>query len=197
MIGPHAAHARSVQLTVDAVSAVSPGQLTLKTPCSEWNLTQLLDHMTVQNLGFAAAANGAGADDALWATGAHRDDPTADYLASAAAVSDAFAPADVLDRQLWLPELSREQAFSGAQAITMHTVDSVLHAWDVARSIGRNLDPDPELVEFTLGIGHQVPDGDDRRQPGAHFGPRAQIPAGASAWDQTLALFGRSPDWSA
>lgn len=196
MTDGQALHARSVQLTVDAARSISPDQLALPTPCAEWNLAQLLDHMTVQNLGFAAAAAGNGADEAVWATGARRDDPVADYLDSAIAVTGAFATPDVLGRSLTLPELSSEHAFTGEQAIIMHTVDSVVHAWDVARAIGRSISPDPDLVQFTVDIAEQIPDGDDRAAPGAHFAPRVSVAGDVTAVERMLALLGRSPGWS-
>lgn len=193
----HAAHARAVQLTIDAVQPIATHQLTSPTPCAEWNLTELLDHMTVQNHGFAAAAAGQGSDETIWATGAHRADPVGDYLASATVVTEAFADPGIFDRPFSLPELSREQTFTGVQAVTMHMVDSLIHAWDVARSIGHDITPDPELIDKTLQIAEQVPDDEDRRRPGAHFGPRVAVPDQASDFDRALALLGRSPNWSA
>lgn len=188
------AHAHAVQLTIDAALAISTDQLTWPTPCADWNLTELLDHMTVQNHGFAAAA-GNGSDEAVWTTGAYRHDPVSDYVMSAAAVTAAFAVSDVIDRPFSLPELSREQTFPGSQAITMHLVDSLVHAWDVARAVGHNIDPGQELLDQTLHIAEQVPDSEDRRQSSAHFGPRVALPANASDLDRVLTLFGRSPQW--
>ncbi len=188
-------HAQAVQLTVDAAQPITPDQLTRKTPCAEWNLAELLDHMTVQNNGFAAAAAGIGQDDALWITGTQRDDPVGDYLKSATVVTAAFAESGVMHRQFALPELSRDQTFIGSQAIAMHLVDSLVHAWDVARTIGQDIDPDEELTDLALQIAEQVPDADDRSLPGSPFGPRTEPPANATGLDRTLALLGRSPQW--
>ncbi|WP_345217755.1 TIGR03086 family metal-binding protein [Georgenia halophila] len=189
------AHVRAVDLTVDAVRPITTDQLARRTPCADWNLAELLDHMTVQNHGFAAAAAGAGADEDLWRTGAAREDPVSDYLKSARVVTAAFAAPDVADRSFSLPELSRDQEFAGSQAMTMHMVDSFVHAWDVARAAGRGLDPDPELIDRTLSIAEQIPDDEARRRPGAPFGPPLAVPAGAPPLDRLLALFGRSPAW--
>ncbi|NDL56420.1 TIGR03086 family metal-binding protein [Phytoactinopolyspora mesophila] len=196
MIDFQAAHPHAVQLTVDAVRSVSTDQLTNPTPCADWDLSLLLDHMTVQNLGFAAAAAGNGTDDAVWVTAGRRADPVADYLASATVVTQAFAEPGVVDRAFSLPELSRDRTFTGSQAIAMHTVDSLVHAWDVARSIGHDIHPDPDLIEATLALVEQIPDDETRRQPGAHFAPRLAVPSQASAFDRVLALLGRAPHWS-
>lgn len=197
MNSPQELHAQAAALAAEAVRSATPGQLALPTPCAGWDLAALLDHMTVQNLGFAAAAAGRGGRDEIWATGVDRADPIADYLASDAAIRAAFAEEGVLERPFTLPELSRERDFPGAQAIAMHTVDCVLHAWDVARALGRDIAPSDDLVKFTLDIGEQIPDTADRAEPGAHFAPRATLPPGATAWGTTLALYGRSPHWPA
>lgn len=191
-----ALHAHSVELTIEAVQSIAPHQLTKPTPCAAWNLAELLDHMTVQNQGFAGAAAGHGANPSLWKTGTQRDDPIAGYLTSATTVADALAEPGVMDKPFALPELSRDQAFTGKQAITMHTIDSLLHAWDVARSIGQNIEPDPALTEFAITVGEQIPDDAERDKPGAHFGSRVAVPAESTVLGHALALFGRSPDWS-
>lgn len=196
MNDPRALHSEAVQLTVEVASLIPSGELDRPTPCSEWDLTQLLDHMTVQNLGFAAAARGHGGCEENWATGARRNEPVAEYLASAEAVLVAVAEPGVLDRSFTLPELSRQHDFSGVQAVTMHTVDSLVHAWDVARSIGRHIAPGDELLRFTVAIGEQILDGEDRSRDGAHFRPRVPALHGSSSWERALALFGRSPNWA-
>lgn len=187
-----ALHAEAVGLTVDAVRHVTRSHLALPTPCDGWDLATLLDHMTVQNQGFAAAADGDGADERVWAAGAHRADPVGDHQAAADLVVHALAAPGVADRALCLPELSREQTFTAAQATTMHTVDSLLHAWDVASALGTGLDPSAELVALATRIGEQIPDA-GRDTPGAPFGPRRELPAGATALEQVLALYGRAP----
>ncbi|SFO20665.1 TIGR03086 family protein [Pseudonocardia ammonioxydans] len=187
-----ALHAEAVGLTVDAVRHVTRAHLELPTPCDGWDLATLLDHMTVQNRGFAAAADGDGADERVWTTGAYRADPVADHQASSDLVVRALAAPGVTDRALCLPELSREQTFTAAQATTMHTIDSLLHAWDVASALGAGIDPSAELVTLATRIGEQIPD-TGRDAPGAPFGPRREPPAGATALERVLALYGRAP----
>ena len=95
-------HRIAVLASVDVVSAVTADDLAKPTPCAGWNLADLLAHMTVQHRGFAAAARGHGADEAIWqpATVPTRWQPTppAPTAAAAAEVIDAFAGADVLEQ---------------------------------------------------------------------------------------------------
>ena len=96
--------------------------------------------MTVQHRGFAAAARGHGADEAIWQTGdiaeAVAADPAGTYAVAAADVIDAFAGADVLEASFVLPELGGDATFPGAMAIGFHYIDYVVHGWDVARTPG-------------------------------------------------------------
>ena len=73
-----------------------------------------------------------------------------------------------------------------------HIVDTVVHGWDVAHSLGRDYRPDDELVNLALAVAEQVPDGPNRREPGASFAP-AVSSSGPDAWWQTLTLLGRRP----
>ncbi len=73
------------------------------TPCGEWTLGDLLTHMSVQHRGFAAAAEGNGADRSAWRPRPAAGDPVAEYAAAADRVLRAFgvpAPRDAgqLDR---------------------------------------------------------------------------------------------------
>ena len=57
-------HHAAVAASVDVVNNVTPQDLHRATPCEDWNLSQLLAHMTAHHRGFAAAARGDGANPA-------------------------------------------------------------------------------------------------------------------------------------
>ncbi len=156
--------AQAVRASVEVVSRVSRPDLARPTPCAGWTLADLLAHMTVQHIGFAAAAAGNGADLARWHTGAPADDPVPEYAAAAAGVLDEFARPGVLDREFALPELSADRTFPGRQAIGFHFVDYVVHGWDVARTLGLACDLGPGLLAAALDITRGVPDGESRLQ---------------------------------
>lgn len=185
-------HARSVRLSVDAVSRVRPDRLDAETPCAGWRLRDLLEHMIAQNHGFAAAARGS-EDTEVWSVRASAD-PVADYRASADDVLAAFAAEDVFERALLLPEVT-DQRIPATRVIGFHLVDSVVHAWDVARSIGETIAVDPDVAAAALEISLAVPDGPERTAPGAAFAPALSVPEQAPTLDRILLLLGRSPNW--
>ncbi|HEX2215052.1 MAG TPA: maleylpyruvate isomerase N-terminal domain-containing protein, partial [Mycobacterium sp.] len=110
-------HRVALRASVDVVALVTSADLTRPTPCTGWNLADLLTHMTVQHNGFAAAARGRGADLSVWEPATVADavaaDPAGEYAAAAADVLDAFSADGVLEASLAMPELGYEAAFPG------------------------------------------------------------------------------------
>lgn len=188
-------HGRAVQVSVAAVDRVGLDQLTRPTPCAGWTIADLLAHMIVQNLGFAAAARGENADDSTSEPRPLGADPVAEHRAAAKRVQEAFAEDGVLDRGLRLPEISRTHPIPGAMAITFHLVDCVVHAWDVARALGEQIELDDELAAIAVEIAAAVPGGEQRLGPAAAFKPRLTGESGASQVDRVVSLLGRSPNW--
>ena len=186
---------RAVLASVEVVSSVTAGDLGRPTPCSEWTLGDLLAHMTVQHAGFAAAAEGRGADLEVWKAGPSAPDPVADYAAAAERVIAAFGAPGVLDRTFELPEILPGFAFPAAQAISFHFVDHVVHGWDVARSLGLAYELDPDLIEAALPVAQAVPEGKRRLQPGSAFRPGVPAQPGVATLDRILAMLGRPPAW--
>ncbi|MEV5708117.1 TIGR03086 family metal-binding protein [Actinoallomurus sp. NPDC052274] len=186
---------RVVRTSVEVVAKAGRDDLGRPTPCSAWTLGDLLAHMTAQHHGFAAAARGDGADPAVWRPRPLEADPVAAYAAAAEDVLAAFAGPDVLDRAFALPEVGPGVTFPGAQAIGFHFIDYVVHAWDVARSLGLSYELDGDLAEDALRIALAVPGGDYRLGPGASFRPELPAPADASPLDRILTALGRSPGW--
>jgi uncharacterized protein (TIGR03086 family) len=188
-----------VLASVDVVSAVTAADLARPTPCAGWNLVDLLTHMTVQHRGFAAAARGHGADEAVWQPsgvgGEVAADPAGTYAAAAADVIDAFAGAEVLESSFVLPELGGDAPFPGEMAVGFHYIDYVVHGWDVARTLGRPYELPAEVVSAAVPLALFVPDGDFRAIDNAPFGPAVPSDDPADDLGRILAHLGRSPRW--
>lgn len=185
--------ALATRASLDLVSRSTSDDLTKPTPCAGWTLHELLVHMTTQHYGFAAAAEGDG-DLAHWKEVSLGDDPIAAYRASVDRVLGAFAAPDLADRKFPLPEFTTEITFTAEQALSFHLVDYVVHAWDVARTLGQPIRFQKELLDAALRVAESVPDGELREQPGSPFA-RAVDTAGTSGLDTIVALLGRSPSW--
>jgi uncharacterized protein (TIGR03086 family) len=180
--------------STEIVAQVSADQLDLRTPCSEWDLGQLLAHMIGQNHGFATVADGETSDLSVWSDRPVTSDPAAEYAASAERVVSAFAADGLLGREFWLPEIRGGVTLPAPVGISFHFVDYVVHSWDVARSIDVPVSFDDEVLAAVLPIAEEVPDGANRTVPGAAFKPGLEATSGTT-FDRLLALLGRSPDW--
>jgi uncharacterized protein (TIGR03086 family) len=187
---------RAIAYAGEIIAEAGARPPTLPTPCPDWTLHGLLRHLVSQNEGFAAAARGGGADLSEWRNGRLGTDPRAAFAASAKLVGEAFAEDGVLERMFELPEVAGGAAFPGAVAIGFHFVDTVVHAWDVAATVGASWEPADELVGPALRIAERVPQTPDSRGPGLAFEPGVVVAAGTPDRERLLALLGRSPAWT-
>jgi uncharacterized protein (TIGR03086 family) len=179
-------HSRAVRATVPVVARVGPPDLSRPTPCEEWDLGQLLAHMTVQHRGFAAAAAGHGGDPEVWQLPPGAD-PVREYAQAAESVIAAFAEPGVADRSFLLPEIT-PRPVPARLAIGFHLVDYVVHGWDVARALGLPYELPPDVLAAALPIAEAVPVGAARRA----FAPPVPEP-GNDPLNRILALLGRDP----
>ncbi|MFF7870880.1 TIGR03086 family metal-binding protein [Streptomyces qaidamensis] len=185
---------QALLLTGKVVSQVKTHHLRLATPCADWTLYGLLRHLVSQNEGFAASARGAGEPWAVWRDGDLGDDPAGAYDASVGEVTAAFADDEVLERRLALPEVGEGFVVPGRIAIGFHLLDYVVHAWDVAATIGAPWEPAAELTDAALRVATRVPD--EGRGAGAAFRRQIAVPDDAPVGDRLLALLGRDPSWT-
>ncbi len=187
--------AQVVEATVSLVKQTALLDLDRPTPCAGWTLADLIAHMTAQHYGWIAAAVGHGADLAVWQPGPPVADPIGEYAEAARRVLETFSDEGVLDREFALAEISPVLRFPAAQAISFHFIDYLVHGWDVARSLGADYRPDPDVLAAALPVALAVPGGKTRERDGAAFAPGLDVPAQAGPLDQIVALLGRSPSW--
>jgi uncharacterized protein (TIGR03086 family) len=188
-----ALHRAAVRASIDAVEQIdSRRDLSRPTPCVAWTLHGLLAHMVTQHQGFAAASRG-GTSISDWLLVGLEPDPVAQYRSAAEELLAEFARGNVLGREFVLAEFTARQRFSGAQAVSFHFIDYVVHAWDVARSLGTTVTFNPDVIEAALIVAKTVPGGPARTRRGAAFAPALAWPSGGL--DEILAILGRSPHW--
>jgi uncharacterized protein (TIGR03086 family) len=197
-------NALAVRQSMDIVRTATPADLTRATPCAGWTLADLLGHMTVQHVGFAAAARGDGAALTHWKFQPAGDDAVERYLDASEDVLAAYAelPA-TLDSVFVLPEFgdpADPPSFPAAQAIGFHFIDYVVHGWDVARSLGHTFELADELQGPALAVTLRVPGGEARLKEGAAFAPALDSNANGDSdsepiLDRILRRLGRSPRW--
>jgi uncharacterized protein (TIGR03086 family) len=177
---------RAVVATMQLVAELEPADRARSTPCDGWSVYDLVAHMTGQQIGFAAAARGAGGRREVWAPS------TASYTDVCVDVLAAFSAPGVQERGFALPEIRDGGTFPAPIAVSFHLVDNVVHAWDLAVSIGVPLELDDDVLASALHIAERVPNGTERMREGAAFAP-ARTGEAADDLERTLLLLGRDP----
>jgi uncharacterized protein (TIGR03086 family) len=179
---------RAVDEAGQLVDHISPEELANSTPCSEWNVRDLINHVTGGSTMFAISAEqGSIPDDEMLrlATGDNLGD---DYKASFHAATDramaAFEQPGILDKVVKLPF----GEMPAGVALTIAVFDVATHATDLARATGQSI-TDADLLGDALAMGQQMI-GPEMRQPGL-FDSEQPAPAGASPEDKLLAFAGR------
>jgi uncharacterized protein (TIGR03086 family) len=170
------------------VRRVTDDDLTRATACVDWTLRELLAHMVGQHLGFAAAVRNGTAPRAAYAPIPFTLE---EWDASVAGLLDAFAHADLAAPAVEL-ELAPVPLPIG-RLVAAQFLDTVIHTWDVARSLDEPYLPSAEVAEVIAGIAEGIPDDDRRCASDAAFAPAR--PSGGTRWEQALARLGRDPHW--
>jgi uncharacterized protein (TIGR03086 family) len=177
------------------LASVRPGQWTCPTPCTEWDVRQLANHMTSGNLNYVRLLDGATSEEFL----RHRDaealgaDPVAAYLGSVRECATAFMRSGALRQILDYP-LGK---VTGRQALAIRTTDTVIHTWDLARAIGADDHLAVALVAWISDHLDTIYEGMTETPTSAHtthrfFAPPAwRLPAEASQQDRLLHRMGR------
>jgi len=180
-------HDRALDATTKIVANVTRVQFGLPTPCAEYDVLALLNHMVGGNYRFVKIATGEPGDLVL-ATGAFvEDEATEPYRVSAVAVSEAWRDPAILDRQVALPF----GEFPGSFALGIHTVEAIVHGWDLAKATGQPTEVEPELFEVAWEQCKMVDE--NFRGPGRPFGPAVSPPQSASDTERLVAWLGRQP----
>ncbi|MQY20374.1 TIGR03086 family metal-binding protein [Nocardia macrotermitis] len=185
---------RAVDYSVEIVNHLTPDHLDRPTPCSDWTVTDLLAHMTIQHRGFAAAACGNGADLDVWKVQPLAADPLRDYADAVAEVTAAYDQPDILERTFDLPEFGPGAQAPGAFALQVHFIDYVVHAWDIARALHVPYHLADDFIAPSLEIIAVIPTGEARKASTA-FATELPSTPGASPLDRILTHLGRNPAW--
>ena len=179
---------RSVEEFGTRVRAVGPDQWHLPTPCSEWDVHDLVNHLVNEERWAVPLLEGRTMEEV-------GDRFDGDLLGEhpARAWEEAARGALAATEQGGVLERTVHVSFgdiSGQEYLSQLTTDHVIHAWDLARATGGDERLDPELVDFVRG--YLMPQVEQWRQAGV-FGAKVDPAPGADAQAELLALTGRSP----
>lgn len=183
--------ATSYRALTDVVGGIKADQWELATPCSEWTVTQVIQHAAGDQLAYAAAlgiGNGP-AYDPFSPSGSI--DGTAADLVRAAIEETAAAWATVSDDAETVPTPLPHGALPTPVAAVMCALDAAVHAWDIAVATGQRNPLNDELAGhlLTAATGLVEP----LRQWGAYAAVVETAPSATPVVDELLGYLGRDP----
>jgi uncharacterized protein (TIGR03086 family) len=155
------------------LAAVRPEQWALPSPCSEWDVRQLVDHAVGVQARFGGML-GLTATTVAWDT-------------LRPALSARFSAPGTLEMSVDMPGLGR---FSGAQVVEICVNDLLIHTWDLARSVGGDEALPEPLAAACLAWLETLPEEVLR---GGRYADAQPIPEGSGAQARMLAFAGRRP----
>jgi uncharacterized protein (TIGR03086 family) len=177
---------RAVDGANRVVSGLQADELTKPTPCTDWDVKALVDHMAWVLATFTAAI------DDTEPPPKSADLLGGDLAASYARVSqkavDAWRIPGTLERTLTIP-LGEMPA---PVALNVMIADQHLHTWDLSKSLGRPHTMDEDLSAAVLGVMQQMLK-PEYRGPGKGFGAVVPWPEDAPVQERLLAFSGRQP----
>jgi uncharacterized protein (TIGR03086 family) len=154
------------------VAGIHDDQWGNPTPCSEWDVRALVNHVVN---GTTAAASAFGAET-------HR---TAEYDEAASMLLAVFRQPGALDRIVTIPF----GTVPGAVALHIRLTELLVHGWDIAQATGQRTDFPEELAEEELAFSKAAM---DSVPPGSSsFAAPQPAPEDAPALDRLVALLGR------
>jgi uncharacterized protein (TIGR03086 family) len=172
------------------MSGVTPEQLGDPTPCAEWTVRKLMEHMVASTDFFAdAAEHGAVADDRAWP-----DYPPDALLAAhrhqVQRLMVAFRAPGVMKRPMTILAGPSTAEFCIQIAIS----ERLVHAWDLAASTRQPFTSEgDDIAEALLASPeYRAVNAEVRESATPPFGPEVPFD-GASAIDQLVAYLGRDP----
>lgn len=167
------------------IDGITDDQLTRPTPCADYDVRALLDHLLHVVVEFQKLA---AKQDADFSSTPSYPDWRAQYPAETAKLVEAWG------------RPGADEGIAGSMNMPATTVgalallDLTIHPWDLAKATGQRFEPDTEVLAAVAELVGQM--GPMAREMNV-FGEPVEAPADATPFEQLLANTGRDPHWSA
>jgi len=187
----HAEMTEAADAAARTVAHVDPSQFGRQTPCTEWDVRTLLNHLIVwTSYSLEARANGESVgQDVIDRDFAAAPGFAADYRAQLDRALAAWA-----DPAKWAGSLDvMGSPTPAADVAALNISEMVLHGWDLAAATGQAYtvsEPAAAAALRAVEANAEL----FRRYQG--FAEPVEVPEGASTLDRLLAESGRNPAWT-
>ena len=179
------------------IGSVPDDDLRRPTPCAEYTVGDLLDHIAGTTLAFGgAAAKATGPTSTMGPSGdAGNLDP--DWRTTLPFRVKALAEAWD-DPQAWdgFTRVGGRELPGGAAGVIAFG-ELTVHGWDLSKATGLPFQIDATALPALFELAQQFFGSGDEGARGTAFGAAVPVPEDAPILERTLGLLGRDPGWSA
>lgn len=186
MTDASALYLRACDVFDERVRSVGPDQWTASTPCSEWDVRTLVNHVTVEDLWAPPLLEGKTMAEVGDAFDGDQlgSDPVAAWTAAVTAARAAASQPGVTARTVHLSYGDE----SASQYLMQMFADHLVHAWDLAKGTGGDTRLPSDLVERCAEWFHGQ---EAMMREFGLIGPRPPTSSDADPQTRLLAAFGR------
>lgn len=164
---------RALDQAGDVLASIQHAELGRPTPCGEWTVRELADHLAAAPEHFLQQARG----------------EEVDWSARAEVVDGGWAGHFRAEADDLIHHWHGQPADAVAQA-DWQTAEIGVHTWDLVQALGHAQELDEEVAERGLAFLQQGLTSENR---GDAFGPEVEAPEGAGAYERLAAFAGRTP----
>jgi uncharacterized protein (TIGR03086 family) len=179
------------------ISSVPDDDLGRPTPCTEYTVGDLLDHIAGLTIAFSGAAVKADGPTSSMGPQGSAGNLEPDWRTTLPLRVKTLAEA-WRDPEAW-EGMTRVggQDIPGAVAGIFTFGELTVHGWDLAKATGLPFAADPDGLQDLFELANQFfGPGGEAEGGGPAFAPAVPVPAGAPVLDRALGLLGRDPNWS-
>jgi uncharacterized protein (TIGR03086 family) len=182
---------RACESTGTIVDTVHRDQLGDATPCTKWNIADLINHIIGAAEFFGdLGEQGSSPEDAEWPT--YTDGDYATFFANQSRrLLAAFSEPGVMDRLMELPT----GPSPGSLVIQVATGEIFVHGWDLAKAAGQELPSDRGVAEALWASEWPALSAAVRNEHPSVFAPEVPVADERPVIDRLVAFLGRNPDW--
>jgi uncharacterized protein (TIGR03086 family) len=183
---------RACASTRGILNNVPREQLASATPCRDWPVHDLIDHIVRATDFFADLGEwGSSPEEREWPSYADGDFVRS-FGEQARRLLTAFSTPGAMERVMVLPT----GPAPGSRCIQVATGEIFIHGWDLAKATGQALPPDQEVARALLSSEWPSMSAAVRDEHPSVFAPEIPVAADRLAVDRLVGFLGRDPSWS-
>jgi uncharacterized protein (TIGR03086 family) len=173
---------RALDQMAATIAKIDPARSQAPTPCVEWSIAQLVEHIIEQTGSFATA------------TGGGYSPSEGSWSARFGTASDALRAAWRIPGALEAVRATPMGEITALDSLRQQITELTAHGWDLAKADGQPVELDPELV----GVSHGFMAANLKpSMRGGFMGAEQPVPPDATPQERFVAFAGRAPRWEA